>query len=92
MARRRTVLASRATLYPLPQSEVDLLCHYTLSDEDVLLVVGFFAALCAVAGRAIAGWMLEALRGLCCNFQKSARERLVGSTRVRLMRTLRPAC
>ena len=62
MARRRTVLASRAALYSLPQSEVDLLGHYTLSDEDVLLVVGFFAALFAVAGRAIAGWMLEALR------------------------------
>ena len=30
--------------------------------------------------------------GMCCNFQKSARERLVGSTRLRLMQPLRTAC
>ena len=29
---------------------------------------------------------------MCCNFQKSARERLVGSTRLRLMQPLRTAC
>ena len=30
--------------------------------------------------------------GMCCNFQKSARGRLVGSTRLRLMQPLRTAC
>ena len=65
MARRRTVLASPPPLYPLPQSAVDLLCHYTLSDEALLLLVGFFATLFAGAGRTIAGWMLETLRAWC---------------------------
>ena len=30
--------------------------------------------------------------GLCCNFQKTARERRVGSTELRLMRLPRTAC
>ena len=29
---------------------------------------------------------------MCCNFQKTARERLVGSTRLRLMQPPRTAC
>ena len=41
MARRRTVLASRATLYPLPQRDAELLRHDTLSDEDQLLAYLF---------------------------------------------------
>ena len=36
--------------------------------------------------------LLARLMGMCCNFRKSARERLVGSTRLRLMQPLRTAC
>ena len=34
----------------------------------------------------------KGVEGMCCNFQKSARERRVGSTRVPLMRPPRTAC
>ena len=37
------------------------------------------------------GWKIRGKR-MCCNFQKSTRERLVGSTRLRLMRPPRTAC